>query len=147
MLDGGSDNMSVRFVAHNHHHRSKLLHHLFGFLQGGRNSCLVEQPRVSTCLSPQVRHSSQAKFFFFGGGGLSSVAFPYLFLVRIFLVTRVCRSCIMKYLDKIHKRVERTPCPCCRRSFTDLQVEERQKKVSLFGRHAPRLSRFLRRGN
>jgi hypothetical protein len=84
---------------------------------------------------------------FRGGGELYSVAYPYQCRARLCLVTCVYCSCIMKYLDKIHKRVERTPCPCCRRSFTDLQVEERQKKVSIFGRHAPRLSRFLQRGN
>ena len=44
------------------------------------------------------------------------------------------RTCIIKYLDKIHKRVARTPCPCCRQEFTDLQVEARRKKkgIALF---------------
>ena len=41
------------------------------------------------------------------------------------------RTCIIKYLDKIHKRVARTPCPCCRRDFTDLQVEARRKKTGI----------------
>ena len=41
------------------------------------------------------------------------------------------RTCIIKYLDKIHKRVARTPCPCCRRDFTDLQVEARRKKKGI----------------
>mmetsp|Transcript_9634 Transcript_9634/g.26223 ORF Transcript_9634/g.26223 Transcript_9634/m.26223 type:complete len:119 (+) Transcript_9634:2529-2885(+) len=34
------------------------------------------------------------------------------------------RTCIMKYLSRIHKKAGSTPCPCCRRDFTDLDVQK-----------------------
>ena len=38
------------------------------------------------------------------------------------------QKCIVKYFLKIQKKVAGTPCPCCRRDFTDLEVEKRQRK-------------------
>jgi Ring finger domain len=38
------------------------------------------------------------------------------------------RDCIVKYFDKIQRKVPDTPCPCCRATYTDLTVELRAKK-------------------
>jgi hypothetical protein len=38
------------------------------------------------------------------------------------------RDCIVKYFDKIQRRVADTPCPCCRAKYTDMSVEIRAKK-------------------
>lgn len=37
------------------------------------------------------------------------------------------RECIVKYFDKIQRKVADTPCPCCRATYTDLTVEIRAK--------------------
>jgi hypothetical protein len=38
------------------------------------------------------------------------------------------RDCVVKYFDKIQRKVADTPCPCCRATYTDLTVEIRAKK-------------------
>ncbi|KAG7358833.1 ring-like zinc finger domain containing protein [Nitzschia inconspicua] len=45
------------------------------------------------------------------------------------------RDCIVKYFDKIQRKVADTPCPCCRATFTDLTVEVRAKKRPSRRRH------------
>jgi hypothetical protein len=35
------------------------------------------------------------------------------------------RHCIVKYFDKIQRKVAETPCPCCRAKYTDMSVEVR----------------------
>ena len=53
------------------------------------------------------------------------------------------RKCIVKYLVKIQKKVASTPCPCCRRRFTDLEVEmKRRKKRKHFFGTDPRRGRY-----
>mmetsp|Transcript_27450 Transcript_27450/g.76963 ORF Transcript_27450/g.76963 Transcript_27450/m.76963 type:complete len:159 (+) Transcript_27450:16-492(+) len=37
------------------------------------------------------------------------------------------RSCVIKYLVRIHKKAGCTPCPCCRRDFTNLIVPRRRR--------------------
>lgn len=44
------------------------------------------------------------------------------------------RDCIVKYFDKIQRKVADTPCPCCRATYTDLTVEPRAKKRGGRGR-------------
>lgn len=38
------------------------------------------------------------------------------------------RDCIVKYFDKIQRRVASTPCPCCRSPFTSMTVEIRAQR-------------------
>mmetsp|Transcript_2791 Transcript_2791/g.5041 ORF Transcript_2791/g.5041 Transcript_2791/m.5041 type:complete len:211 (-) Transcript_2791:309-941(-) len=38
------------------------------------------------------------------------------------------RDCIVKYFDKIQRKVAETPCPCCRAKYTDMSVEIRAKR-------------------
>ena len=38
------------------------------------------------------------------------------------------RTCIIKYFIKSQKKIDGTPCPCCRNDFTDLEVEKRKRK-------------------
>jgi hypothetical protein len=38
------------------------------------------------------------------------------------------RACVVKYFVKMQKKLDGTPCPCCRSNFTDLEVEKRKRK-------------------
>lgn len=38
------------------------------------------------------------------------------------------RACIIKYFVKMQKKLDGTPCPCCRIDFTDLIVEKKRRK-------------------